>query len=428
MHKRSILNKGIVALVGMVLLIGVLETPSPRVASAGPTIGEGICAVFTLGVCIAFWSHPFGTTPTETPIATTCTNPRLTGSPQFLSMPKGTAKYPFDGICTSPERPGAQIKYRWEGSWSPSETNPNKPNASETIEVTGYEPFMPDREPGGRIFMYWTARCNRDPWLAPEGASCQRLGAFIPDDLREVAPDLHAAIFPKTRDLISANDRQRFYAQYLHLNAPAATKLTPGVAAPVITPDMFTITRPSYGDRVVQGQLMVAAQQPKIGSTPVTELEFRWLDAPKNQPYVNTFAVDTPKLLQGYPVAQAVTRGNVGRWEVRARASGKAVPGPWSLPVQFQLFLTQPTQSQQPPSPVQQIAPLPSSTVVQPSPVPQTAPPSSSSVMQAPSSSGSTTTQMRRSSSMVMPRGVDEKGGMEGTETLHAPAEGIQKP
>jgi hypothetical protein len=48
--------------------------------------------------------------------------------------------------------------------------------------------------------------------------------------------------------------------------------------------------------------------------------------------------------------------------------------------------------------------------------------------MQAPPSSGSTTTQMRRSSSMIMPRGVDAKGGDQGSETVDAPVEGIQKP
>jgi hypothetical protein len=187
---------------------------------------------------------------------------------------------------------------------------------------------------------------------------------------------------------------------------------------------MFTITRPAWNDRVQQGNLIVAAKQPKIGMTPVTELEFKWLDAPKNQPYENKFPVDTPKLLQGYPINQQVTRGHTGRWEVRARASGMAVPGPWSFPVQFNLFLTQPTQSRKKASPVQQTAPLPSTSVTQPSPVPQTSPLPPSSATQAPAQGGSAPTQMRRSSSMIIPRGVE---GEEGTATGdQAPAE--QKP
>ncbi|BFU96687.1 MAG: hypothetical protein NTNFB02_34090 [Nitrospira sp.] len=275
--------------------------------------------------------------------------------------------------------------------------------------------------------MYWTARCNREPWLHPQGASCQRLGAFIPDDLREAVPDLQATLFPKTRDMISANERQRFYAQYLRLTQPATTKkVTPGMISSV-TDDMFLIIKPAHGDRVQQGQLLVAARQPKVGMTPVTELQFRWLDSPPNQPYINTFLVDTPKVLAGYPVAQAVTRGYAGRWEVRARSSGKAVPGPWSPPVQFQLFLTQPTQSQKQTSPVQQASPLPSSAVTQPSPIQQTAPLPPPSVTQAPAPS-SATTQMKRSSSMIMPRGIDKKEGTEGNKTVDQPVEPEKKP
>ena len=191
--------------------------------------------------------------------------------------------------------------------------------------------------------------------------------------------------------------------------ATAAGKANPLAVSPV-TDDMFTILKPVQNDRVVQGQLIVTAMQPKIGLTPVSELEFKWLDAPPSQPFINVFAVETPKLLAGYPVAQAVTRGYAGRWEIRARASGKTPPGPWSLPVQFRLELVQPTQSQQQAPPMMQQAPLPSP-----------------SVMQAPAPS-SATTPMRHSPSMIMPRGVDEKGGKEGTETVDPPAEGIQQP
>lgn len=211
---------------------------------------------------------------------------------------------------------------------------------------------------------------------------------------------------------------------------------------------MFTIVRPVWNDHVQQGQVVVKVTPPKVGMTQVTQLEFKWLDAPPAwcgkppcPPYVNQFPIDTPLLLQGYQVPGAVTRGHMGRWEVRAQASGKAVPGPWSFPVQFQLFLTQPTQSQQQapaPSPVQQTAPLPSSSVTQapplmmqqalppsspveqPSPVPQAAP-VPSSVIQAPPPS-SPATQMRRSPSMIMPRGVDEKESGSKTAEPNEPA------
>lgn len=374
----------------------------------------------TVPVCVD--ASSFGTTPSEPErmlLPTTCTPPKLAGPPQFLSMPKGTAKYPFSGVCTSPERPGDQIHYRLEGSWSPSEADPNKPNASESVTMTGFEPFIPIRAAGGSIFMYWTARCKTDPWLQSEGADCRLIGAFIPDDLRQAVPELLTLNFPKTENMIAPADRQRFSAQYLRLNSPiAGTRSNREGRAP--TPDMFTITNPVWNASVQQSQLVVAATKPKIGMTQVSELEFRWLDAPPDQPYVNIFAIDTPLLLQGYQVPPPVTRGHTGRWEVRARASGKAVPGPWSFPVQFRLFLTQPTQSQRQTSPVQQTAPLPSSAVTQPSPIQQAAP--------LPPPSSSAPAQMNRSPFMVMPRGVDKHSGTENHQTVQEPVKTEQKP
>lgn len=205
--------------------------------------------------------------------------------------------------------------------------------------------------------------------------------------------------------------------------APPATNANPLVKAPPPTDDMFIITRPTPGDRVPQDRLIVTATPPKVGMTPVTELEFRWLDAPPNQrdsyPYVTVLAVDTPKLLQCYPVAPIVMGGYTGRWQVRARAGMKAVPGPWSYPVEFRLLLTQPGQSQDPCSPIPQTSPLPSSSIAQPSPVPQTAPLPSSSVVQPPAQGGSTPAPMVRPptapstgsggfSGMIRRRGLDE--------------------
>ncbi len=406
MRNRSSYVKGVAVLVAIALLVGVLGTPIPTIAAspgeAIGNVGKGICWVLTLGVCIYFLpiGEPFGTAP-PMPITTTCTSPKLMAPPQFLSVPRGAAKYPFDGICTSPQKPGEQMKYRWEGSWSPSETDPNKPNASESITLTNYEPFIPDREPGGRIFMYWTARCSRDPWIDPQEAICRRHGEFIPDDLRTVAPDLHGHPFPRSATVIPPAEKQRLYAKYLERNSPASTRVNPNYKALVPSDDMFIIVTPAPNDRVQQGQVVVKVTPPKVGMTQVTQLEFAWLDAPPNQPYVNNFAVDTNSLLQGYPVPQQVTRGNSGRWKVRARASGKAVPGPWSFPVEFRLFLTQPTQSQKQAPPMVQQAPLPPSSVTQ-APAPNSAPP-----------------QMRRSPFMT--RGVEEKAG-------EAPAESDKKP
>lgn len=194
----------------------------------------------------------------------------------------------------------------------------------------------------------------------------------------------------------------------------AATGVNPLGKVPVPAADMFLITRPGNGDRIEQGQLVLAAQLPKIGATSVTVLEFTWLDAPNTQPYSPTvFAVETSKLLQGYRVDhQELLKGPTGRWVVRARNAAQPTPGPWSFPVQFQLFRTQQMQSQQQaPPPMMQEAPLPSS-----------------SVTQAPAPSSSATTQMRRSPSMIRPRGVDEKEGITGNQTVDEPANQEKKP
>ena len=182
----------------------------------------------------------------------------------------------------------------------------------------------------------------------------------------------------------------------------AATTVNPLAVAPV-SDDMFTILKPADGDRVVQGQLALLVKPPKVGVPSVTVLEFRWLDAPPTQPYIYTFAVETPKLLQGYPVDQRVTAGNAGRWEVRARIAAQPVAGPWSLPVGFQLVVTQPLQSMQP-------APPPNSSIMQaPTPGVGVAP----SVVHPPPSSSQGTGS---SSLFIRPRGVDEPEKQEGGE------------
>lgn len=298
-----------------------------------------------------------------------------------------------------------------------------------------------------------TMQCPQDPWMTALSQPCLDIrdsAARVPLDgyIQDVLTTLWR-LKPTApySSLIRTDQRAKLDAQYrawraglptskvpgpvVQLPSPpvpsGATKVNPLTAAPVPTADMFTITNPVWNASVQQSQLVVAATKPKIGMTQVSELEFRWLDAPPDQPYVNIFAIDTPLLLQGYQVPPPVTRGHTGRWEVRARASGKAVPGPWSFPVQFRLFLTQPTQSQRQTSPVQQTAPLPSSAVTQPSPIQQAAPLPPPSVMQAPPSS-SAPAQMNRSSSMFTTRGVEGNDHTTSKETVGTSPQPEKKP
>ncbi|HET9962429.1 MAG TPA: hypothetical protein VFQ34_08855 [Nitrospiraceae bacterium] len=181
---------------------------------------------------------------------------------------------------------------------------------------------------------------------------------------------------------------------------PLAKPLSPQTKNMMIPDDMFVITRPVAGDRLSQGQLVIAATKPKVGWTNVTELELKYLDAPPNQadayPYTTVFSVDTTTLLQGYSVAPIVTGYN-GRWQVRARSSMKAVPGPWSFPVQFNMVNAQ-TQS-----PMLQ-APKPNAPITQ-TPAPRTG--------MAPL--------------MIRPRGTDEKAGKESKAAGDSP-ENEKKP
>lgn len=185
-----------------------------------------------------------------------------------------------------------------------------------------------------------------------------------------------------------------------------ATKVNPLAETPV-SDDMFVILKPAADDPVIPGQLVLLVKPPKHGVPPVTVLEFQWLDAPPGQPPSYTVAVETPKLLQDFLVPQQSQPRNAGRWEVRARTAAQPTPGPWSLPVKFNVV-----------SAVQQTTPLPSSAVTLPSsPVQQIAPPPSS----VPS-------PIRRSPSMIMPRGVEEKGGNKGMQTIDQPPDTEQKP
>lgn len=208
------------ALVMMSILL--FASPPPANANVFGQLGKLYGCVVTWGLVCDTSETVVGTGPPvqpAQPIPVTCSQPLLDGLPQFLSWPKGSAKYRFQGICSSPARPGAFITVRWEGSWTPSETKEDRPNASETLEISGFEPFLPGRESGGKIFMFFTARCTRDPWLQSGG--CTPWGAYVPDDLREAFPDIDRQSFPRTGNVMAPADKRRLYAEYLRINPPS---------------------------------------------------------------------------------------------------------------------------------------------------------------------------------------------------------------
>ena len=219
---QSTSRRWIALVMGLMLLLAGLGMPVP--ASALTEL-DPYCIVFTLGIC-AIWVHPahFEAAPEADPtVPVNCSNPVMTGPPRFLSWPQGAAKYPFTARCTNPARPGT-MNVTWEGSWTPSETRRDRPNASETLTITGYEPFIPGRAPGGKIFMYWTASCNADPWL--QGGACSRFGAYVPDDLRMAFPDMDNLSFPRTANQMSPSLRQQLFVEYQRVNSQIA--MSPG--------------------------------------------------------------------------------------------------------------------------------------------------------------------------------------------------------
>jgi len=208
---------------GMAGLFCITSPPSLNAAidASGLLLGgrgllELYSCVVTYGQYCQFEHTVSGTGEPPRPIPVTCSQPLLDGLPRFLLWPKGSAKYRFQSTCASPTRPGAVITVRWEGSWTPSETKEDRPNASETLEITGFEPFLPDRESGGKIFMFFTARCTRDPWLQSGG--CNPFGAYVPNDLRQAMPDIDKQSFPRTGSVISPMDKKRLYAEYRRAN------------------------------------------------------------------------------------------------------------------------------------------------------------------------------------------------------------------
>lgn len=180
---------------GLMLLLTVPTTPT-RVAAMGELL--------TLP---AYENNP--------PVPINCSKAVMTTAPKFLSTPKGSARYPFLMKCTSGERAGLML-FTWEGRWNPSETRQDRPNAVESLFIEGWEPFIPGRT-GGKLFMYWTARCTDDPWL--QGGTCHRYGGYVPDDLRDAFPNIDGRTFPLTEKSISPALRQQLVKNYQRVNS-----------------------------------------------------------------------------------------------------------------------------------------------------------------------------------------------------------------
>ena len=171
----------------------------------------GLTAVIsvTLNAQIVAGSR-FGTTDAPDMRPFQCYLPQLAGLPQFLQTPPGTAVYRFSGNCSE------GMTYRVEGKWTPTAPQ-NQPNATEAFEITGYEPFLRSRQPGGKISVLAGARCTRDPWL--NNPVCSKVGTYLPDDIRAMWAQLEELrTFPWSQNVLSASDKTRLLAEYNRIN------------------------------------------------------------------------------------------------------------------------------------------------------------------------------------------------------------------
>lgn len=330
---------------------------------------------------------------------------------------KSGGSYRTTGVCTVtldpvqfPNEANSWRDFSFTGSGS---FEPSRTIAQEKINLFD----LVTRQKKGSITSQWT--CNRDPWLSnPIPKTCTKID--LKANLQTSGPETGTHLFqlvvqyqeafgsfPLSSNLPpnvqAAVDKQFQVAMLkqqpldqtntsrLQPNKPPQTGagvFTPGGASATssaaLAAQMPRVLLPVPNGTVVQGQMVLKIQAPATGTMPMTDMEFTWLDASQAQPYVNTFAAETPKLIQGYPVDQRVTRGQWGRWQVRVRMSGQGTPGPWSAPVAFALVATQPTQS---------------------------------STLQ-------TLDQARRGgTTLILPRGVEKKGEKEGSETVDQSAD-----
>jgi hypothetical protein len=287
-----------------------------------------------------------------------CTAPQLNGLPQFDQPPPRSAVYTFSGTCTVADRPG-QLTYRVTGTWTPSETSDDRANASEVTEITGYEAFLRDRAPEGRIYMTFSARCNKDPWLYGDIANCRPFGAYIPDDLAHAVPGLATQyLFPSTRDIIPPSDRRRLLAEYRRVNgilpgltpetgirqnaarmdvqtprsqAVPAARAAPGIAQSVPP----ALVEPARGAQAPLGQLRLRIEPPGRGSTEA-EVAFKWLSHPMGVVQLFTWQVPIDQLVAGVIVPASATEGHIGYWEVQVRVAAP-FESQWSPKVWIEL-------------------------------------------------------------------------------------------
>src|SRR3954469_9277100 len=93
---------------------------------------------------MALHYKPYGEAPAPV-VELDCVNPNLAaGSPIFKTAPKGFAEYSFRGLCNVKNQQ-SYVSYCVSCTWTPTETDPHKANASESYNIQLNQEVWPSR-------------------------------------------------------------------------------------------------------------------------------------------------------------------------------------------------------------------------------------------------------------------------------------------
>jgi hypothetical protein len=284
----------------------------------------------------------------------TCTAPQLSGLPQFLKTPPGTAVYPFSGTCTSPDKPEAHLSYRIEGKWTPTADTNREPNASEIITITDYELVFPGRAPGGQVYVLHTAKCVQDPWITTN-RNCSIYGSFIPEDVRTSWSDINTIMqsFPWTANVIPPSDKKRLLAEYNKVNGIVTPLAATPSQARVGLVGYPTLVSPTKGQRFfAQSPILIKVAPPWGWNATTYWISFQkqaangaWITQDQNRAPItkpNPLALPAAQVQSdGYA---GFTTALTGTWRLNAQVSAPKVstPSDW---VEFSVVTPPPASS-----------------------------------------------------------------------------------
>ena len=294
-----------------------------------------------------------------------CAVSQVTSSHQSTS-----SDYTVTGACTLFENSRGKISpyNAYVVDWRA--TGSHQPNTKATLETMTLT-LVELGKVTGTATIHSTMQCGSDPWRLPPSGPCrlvirqtappslagyfsmayqqlQQGAAYLPLSFA-LSPTQRAAVDRQYQIGTATRQKPRMLGPFVEkpLGSPLSPATQAGVGATSkAVPDWPVIVEPKPGARVVQGQFMVKATAPAVGGGFSAEVEFTWLDASALNPYVNLWPLSMDQLTKGILVPSGVTRGQPGRWQVRTRATNPSKSS-WSIPVPFELFLTQPTQSLQ---------------------------------------------------------------------------------